>query len=240
MLDGLLSDGFKRLGFENELGILVAEHERVLLHERILRLGKDTHEVFLVQLRKRGDDRDTTDEFRDHAILMQVFGQHLSEQSCVCFLLGLGHVRSETDVGLTDALCDDLRQADERTAEDEQDVRGIDRNELLLRMLATTLWRDACLAAFHDLQQCLLHAFTRNVARDRNVFSLACDLVDLVDVDDADLGARDIEICCRDELEQDVLNILTYIARFGERSSIGNSERHLERARERLREQRLT
>lgn len=40
-------------------------------------------------------------------------------------------------------------------------------------------------------------------------------------------------------LSRIILNVLTHITRFGERGSIGDSERHLERARERLREQRL-
>jgi hypothetical protein len=38
--------------------------------------------------------------------------------------------------------------------------------------------------AFHDLEQCLLHAFARDVAGDRGVVGLAADLVDLVDLDD--------------------------------------------------------
>ena len=38
--------------------------------------------------------------------------------------------------------------------------------------------------AFHDLEQCLLHAVARDVAGGRGVVGLAADLVDLVDLDD--------------------------------------------------------
>ena len=85
----------------------------------------------------------------------------------------------------------------------------------------------------------MLHALAGNVPGDREVFGLAGNLVDLVDVDDAYLGAVDIEISGRYELEQDVLDVFANIARFGERRGIGNGKRHAQRSRERLREERL-
>ena len=42
--------------------------------------------------------------------------------------------------------------------------------------------------ALDYLEQRLLHALTGNVASDRGVVPLACDLVDLVDIDDTALG----------------------------------------------------
>jgi hypothetical protein len=82
---------------------------------------------------------------------------------------------------------DDLLEADEGAAADEQDVGRVDLQELLLRMLAAALRRHVGDRAFHDLQQRLLHALARHVAGDRRVVGLAADLVDLVDVDDAAL-----------------------------------------------------
>ena len=69
--------------------------------------------------------------------------------------------------------------------------------------------------------------------------ALRADLVDLVDVDDADLGALDVEIGGRDELQQDVLNVFAHIARFGKRGGVGDGKRHLQRAGKRLRKQRF-
>ena len=62
--------------------------------------------------------------------------------------------------------------------------RGIDANVFLLRMLAAALRRNVANGAFQNFQQRLLHAFAGNVARDGNVFRLARDLVDFVDVND--------------------------------------------------------
>src|SRR5204862_2209075 len=86
------------------------------------------------------------------------------------------------------ALRYDLLEARERAAADEQNVGGVDLQELLLRMLAPTLRRHRGDGAFHDLEQGLLHALARDVAGDRGVVGLAADLVDLVDVDDAARG----------------------------------------------------
>src|SRR3546814_3600326 len=51
----------------------------------------------------------------------------------------------------------------------EQDIGGVDLQELLLRMLAAALRRHRGDGAFHDLQQRLLHALARHVAGDRGV-----------------------------------------------------------------------
>ena len=80
-----------------------------------------------------------------------------------------------------------LLQTDKRPAADKQDVRGIDRRELLVRMLAAALRRNIRDRAFQNLQQRLLHTFARNIARDGWILVLAADLVDFVDVDDAGL-----------------------------------------------------
>ena len=86
---------------------------------------------------------------------------------------------------LAGAPLDLLVEADERAAADEQDVRRVDLEELLVRVLAPALRRNVGDGAFEDLQQRLLDAFARHVAGDRGVLVLAADLVDFVDVDDA-------------------------------------------------------
>ena len=72
--------------------------------------------------------------------------------------------------------------------------RRIHADVFLLGMLAAALRRDAANGPFQDLQQGLLDAFARNVARDRDVLGLAGDLVDLVNIDDAPLGALHVVI----------------------------------------------
>ena len=107
-------------------------------------------------------------------------------------------------------------------------------------MLATTLRRNRRHGAFHQLQQRLLHALTRYVAGDGWVFGFARDLVDLVDIDDAALRAFHVVFRCLQQLEDDVFDIFTHIARFGQRGSIRHGERHIQNARQRLRQQSLT
>src|SRR6266702_5444480 len=103
-----------------------------------------------------------------------------------------------------------------------------------LRMLASALLRHRRDRAFHDLEQRLLHALARDVAGNRGVVGLAADLVDLVDIDDTALGAFDIVVGRLQQLENDVLDVLSHIAGFGERRRIGHREGHVEDARERL------
>ena len=145
----------------------------------------------------------------------------------------------EADALLADAALDDRLEAGERSAEDEQHVGGVDRDELLVRVLAATLRRHRRLRAFEDLEQRLLHALTRHVAGDRRVLALAGDLVDLVDVDDAGLGPLGVEVGGLDQLEEDVLDVLADVAGLGERGGVGDGERHVEHPGQRLGEVRL-
>ena len=115
-------------------------------------------------------------------------GQHLAEQArasspLLCSGAPKPMPRLPTRGG------DDVLEPGERAGHDEQHVRRVDLDELLVRMLAAALRRNRGDRALEDLQQRLLHALARDVARDRRVLGLAGDLVDLVDVDDAGLGA---------------------------------------------------
>src|SRR5690606_28693063 len=112
---------------------------------------------------------------------------------------------AETDPGAAGAGGDDVLQAGEGAGDDEQHVRRVDLEELLVRVLAPALRRDGGGGALDDFQQRLLDALAGDVAGDRRVLALAGDLVDLVDVDDALLGLLDVEVGGLDELEQDVL-----------------------------------
>ena len=140
---------------------------------------------------------------------------------------------------LADAPLDDLLEADERAAADEQDVGRVDLEELLVRVLAAALRRHVGHRAFQDLQQRLLHALARHVAGDRRVLVLAADLVDLVDVDDALLALLDVAAGRLQQLEDDVLDVLADVAGFGQRRRVDDGERHREELGQRLREQRL-
>ena len=137
-------------------------------------------------------------------------------------------------------MLDDAIKTGKCTATDEQNVGGVHLQEFLLRMLAPTLWRHRGHGAFHQLQKRLLHPLARHVAGDRGVFGLAGDLVDLVDVDDAALRALDVVFRRLQQLQDNVFDILTHIARLGERGGIRHGEGHIQNARKRLRQQSFT
>ena len=146
---------------------------------------------------------------------------------------------AEADALVADAALDHLVELRERAAADEEDVLGVDREEVLVRVLAAALRRHRGGRALEDLEQRLLHPLARDVARDRRVVGLARDLVDLVDVDDPGLGLLDVEVGRLDQLEQDVLDVLADVAGLGQRRGVGDREGDVEDPGEGLGEQRL-
>jgi hypothetical protein len=65
---------------------------------------------------------------------------------------------AKADAGSLGAVFDDLFQAGERAAADEQDVGRVDLQEVLVGVLAPALGRHAGHGAFDQLEQGLLHA----------------------------------------------------------------------------------
>src|SRR4030095_12242531 len=90
-----------------------------------------------------------------------------------------------------------------------------------------------------DLQQGLLHTFAAHITRDRNVVRLAADLVDLVDVNDADLRPLHVVIRVLEQPQNDVLDILTDISRLGQGRGVRNAKWHIENAGKRASKERL-
>ena len=124
---------------ELELHPVHLEEALVLLHERVLRLGEDVDESVLVQLVQGGEDRETVDELGDEPELEQVFRLHLLEQLAELVVLLALDVGAEAERRLPDAALDDLLEAYEGAAADEQDGAGrVDLQEVLLRVLATS------------------------------------------------------------------------------------------------------
>jgi hypothetical protein len=189
---------------------------------------------------KRGDHRQTADEFGNQAELQQIVRLDLAEDLAGAAVVGGPSTLAPKpiDVPLPRAEMIFSRPG-KGAAADEQDVGRVDLQELLLRMLAPALRRHGRDRAFHDLQQGLLHALARHVARDRGIVGLAADLVDFVDIDDAALRPLDIVVGGLQQLQDDVLDVLADITGFGQRGGVGHGEGHVENARQRLGQQRL-
>src|SRR5438270_2030057 len=104
-------------------------------------------------------------------------------------------------------------------------------------MLAPTLRRNIGNSAFQNLEQCLLHPFTGDVAGYGGILIFAADLIDLVDVDDSSLGAAHVAIGCLQEFEDNIFHVLTHVTGFGERGGIDDGERNVEHLGQGLRQQ---
>src|SRR5256885_94789 len=240
-LDRLLRDGLEGILLDGEPHVLELEQFLVLLGQRVLGLDQDARQRVFVERVERHRHREPAGQLGDEAIAQQVVGLHVDE-GVFLELLGLPSrelLFGEADLPPSGARLDDLLEPVERAAADEQDVFRIDLDVLLLRMLAAALGRHARHRALEDLEQRLLDAFARHVARDARVLRLARDLVDLVDVDDAALGFGHVEVRGLQQPDQDVLHVLAHVARFGERGRVGDGEGHVQDARQRLRQERL-
>src|SRR5882724_10063194 len=224
---------------EAEVHAFHLEELLVLPGEGVLRFLQDADQRRLVELLEGGDDREPAHELGDQPELEQVLGLHLVQEVAHGALVLAAYIGAEAHSLDPDAPADDVVEADEGPPADEQDVGRVDLQELLLGMLAAALGRDAGGRPFDDLEQRLLHALARHVARDRGVVALARDLVDLVDVDDAALALLDVVVRVLEEREDDVLDVLADVAGLGQAGGVGDRERHLQEAGERLREERL-
>src|SRR5678816_1015394 len=137
--DGLGGDGLQRPVGELQRHPVEVEQLPVLLHQRVLRLAEDAHQGALVQLLQRGDDRQPADELGDHPELEEVLGLHVLQELGEVPLLLLLDVRTEAEGAAAEPPLDDLVQPAEGAAADEEDVGGVDLQELLLRVLASAL-----------------------------------------------------------------------------------------------------
>src|SRR5579863_10017199 len=155
------------------------------------------------------------------------------------WLLGLVFFGFEAQRFLAGTAADNLVQAYESAAADEEDVGCIHRGEFLVGMFAAPLRRDVGVGAFEDLEQRLLHALAGNVAGDGRVFVFASDLVYFVNVDDSGLSAAYVAIGCLQQFEDDVLDVFADVAGLGQCGGVNDGERNVQHAGQGLRHQRL-
>src|SRR5690554_7316990 len=82
-----------------------------------------------------------------------------------------------------DRLVDSL----ERPAADEEDVRGVEGYEFLVRVLSPAARGNVRDRSFQDLQKRLLDALAGNIAGNRRIIRFPPEFVELVDIDDSPL-----------------------------------------------------
>ena len=152
---------------------------------------------------------------------------HLGQNARQIILDRFGR-RAEPHGAPSHPLTDDLVQALESTAADEEDVASIQLDHRLFGMLAPSLGRNIGNRSLDDLEQGLLHPFAGDVAADRRRSVLAGDLVHLVQIENALLGPGHIVLRGLQQSHQDVLHILADVARLGQDGGIGDGEGYLQ------------
>ena len=193
-LNGLVGDGVQGILREFQIHVIIFQQLLVLLHQRVLGLLQNSHQVLPLQGVQRCDHRQTAHQLRDDAEFQNIVGLHLSQKLAdVLFLLALD-IGAKADGLLVQPLFDDLFQAVKGTTADEQNVLGVHLDELLMGVLPAALGRHVGHGALHDFQQRLLHTFAGNIPGDGGIFALAGNFVDLIHIDDAPLGPLHVEI----------------------------------------------
>src|SRR5712664_1489170 len=224
---------------ELEPHLLELEVLLVLLDDRVLRLAEDADQGRLVQVVQGGDHRQAAHELGDEAVLELVLGLDQGQQLADPAVLAALDLGPEADAGPAHAALHDLVDAHKGAPADEQHVGGVHLDELLVGVLAPALGRHVGHRALEDLEQGLLHALAGDVAGDRRVLRLPRDLVDLVDVDDAPLGALHVIVRRLQQTQNNILDVLAHVAGLGQCRRVGDGEGHVEHLGEGLGEEGL-
>ena len=141
--------------------------------------------------------------------------------ACVLHAVVSDSVRIQT-------LCNLTFYAVESSAADEQNVACIYMYVVLVRMLASSLWRHVDYRSLKKFEHTLLYTFTAYVSCNAWVVSLTCYLVYLVDKYYATFCSFKVVVCNLKQSCEDALYILTHIACLGKHRSIHYGERHVE------------
>src|SRR5437773_879960 len=115
---------------------------------------------------KRCNKRQPANELRYQTEFHKVIRLDKRQERVGGLLLLAPNFGPETHGVLVYAPSDDLFKAIEGTATNEEDIPSVNVDKALLRVFASAFRRDACECAFQNLQQCLLHTFTRDVTGD--------------------------------------------------------------------------
>ena len=107
-------------------------------------------------------------------------------------------------------------------------------------MFSPALRRNACNRSFQDFQECLLHTFAGYVPGNGHILGFFRNFINFIYINNSILRSLNIPVCCLDDLQQDILYILTHISCFCQRSGICNGKRHIQKSCQCLGKQRLT
>ena len=241
MFEGLFSQCAQGVGGEFKLGVFHLEELLILLDEGVFGLGEDIDKGGLIKGRQGGNYRDPPDELGNHTELDDVLGNDLLKDVCqLRFFIRQGRqFRAEANHLFAKAFLDDVVEADEGAATNEQDVGSVHLNVGLFGVLAASLRGDIGYCAFKHFQKRLLDAFAGDVAGDGDILIGLADFVDFIDVNDTTLGGFEVEVGVLQEAEQEVFDVFADVAGLGDGGRVADCEGDIEEAGERLGEKRF-
>mmetsp|Transcript_14655 Transcript_14655/g.41790 ORF Transcript_14655/g.41790 Transcript_14655/m.41790 type:complete len:268 (+) Transcript_14655:1325-2128(+) len=224
------------------------EHGSILLDERVAGLEQDACQFLFAEHAQGAEDRKASDELGDEAIVDEI--PLLSLQHGVRVALGdrgrcVGRLQCRANwvpkayAAGGQPLGNQLVQPDKRPTTNEQDVRGIDRNELSSGILPSSFFWNVHDRTLEHPQQRLLNALATHIAGDAHRVRLAGDFINFVNIHDSVLGSRRIIPRCLIQLVQNTLHILSDVPRLGQRRGIRHRERDVHQPRQGLCQQRL-
>ena len=212
----------------------------VLLDQRILGFNQNLNERVFDEFIQRGHHGKTAHQLRYEAKFEQVLGFDVLEKLSGRSLRGATNGRAKSDTGLFSSTPNHFFKTVKRTPANEQDIGGVDLNEVLIGMFTSALGWDARHRSLNQFQKRLLNALPGHIPRDRRVVTLAGNLVDFVDIDNPVLGFFNFVVAILQQLLNDVLDVLTDITGFGERRRVGNHKGNIEHSCQRLGQQGLS
>src|SRR5436309_9649270 len=138
-----MRNGRDRVVSELQLHILKLEKLLILPDQGVFRLREDVHQCRMVQFGEGTDYGKAADELRDQPELYEI--PRLGYLQDVGWRRGLALLSvllryNEAKTLFSNAALDDLVQPHKSAAADKQDVRRVDLDEFLMRMLAPSLW----------------------------------------------------------------------------------------------------
>src|SRR5690606_38945048 len=182
-----------------------------------------------------GHNRKATDKFGDEAERLQVLGRDKPQQvvfvqpSMMDSVLG----GSKAEGPRVQPVGNDARNTFEGATTDKQDVFGIDRDHLLVRVFPSALRWNVDGRALKQLEECLLDPFTADITGDGRVVGFSGNLVDLVYVYDAAFGCLNVVVGSLQQACQYAFHIFPDIAGFREYGGVGNTKGNLQKAGQR-------
>ena len=175
------------------------------------------------------DNGESADELGNHPEGEKVFwfGEADGLAGRDFYVVGVHRGHAEAEGFLSEALLNHFVEPDKCTSTDEKNFFCADLNVFLLWVFPAALGGDIADRSFENFQESLLDAFAANVASDGDIVGFSADLINFVDINDADFGTFDIILSGLEEAEDDIFDIFANVASFRKGGGISDGEWHI-------------